>query len=158
MANRVLLTSTTERDKVLFYFSFYQLRMNKVSSINNYEDPQKSVSYIKLAGANLFGVYQYGKKFIDILRELCLMKNLSSTDIVFLNKFSETRNKIIEHNFNPRGYNFLIEPIFWTLGSTDSWLEVRIHAQKEAEYLGEVDYYEDYYKLEAIITDIIKRF
>ena len=82
----------------------------------------------------MFGVYHYGKKCIDILKKL----NISGSSH-FLSKFSETRNKIIEHNFNPKGYPFSIEPIFWILGSTDSWLEVRIHTQKEAEYVGQIE-------------------
>ena len=45
------------------------------------------------------------------------------------------------------------------LRSTDSFLEIRIHTDnQEHVYDVYIDYYEDYYKLEKIISDIIKKF
>jgi len=74
----------------------------------------------------------------------------------FCKKFSETRNKLIEHNHNPNGLNLQIDPSIWSLASTKSSLEINIHLPNtERAYDAYVDYYEDYYKLEKTITDII---
>lgn len=139
----------------LFHISFSRLRHNKVQSINNRRSRSK-LSYSDLAGTNLFGVYQYGKKCVDIIKRLGLFNAANSIDRSFLDKFSKTRNKLFEHNFNPKDMKLQIEPVLWSLASTDSWLDIHIHTQKESEYIAEIDYYEDYYRLENIITKIIK--
>lgn len=142
-----------------FYYSFYQLKQNKVSSINS-NNKGEIVLFTELAGANLIGVYASGKKCIDILKVLPLHKKLGDRDVRFLNQFSQTRNWIIEHNYNPRcgELNFKTEPIIWSLASTDSRLTVNIHIMNVAEYTAIVDYYKDYYRLEAIMVKLIKSF
>jgi len=142
----------------LFYDSFQQLRNSKINSLNTYST-QEIVFCNQLAGANVFSVYSYGKKCIDIMKEkLCLLDDLQKDDLNWLKKFQETRNKIFEHNFNPRNIKLQIEPLLWTVIATTSWLDILIHTNLEAEYIAQVDYYEDYYKLESIIEKTIKSF
>lgn len=98
------------------------------------------------------------KKCIDLLKALKLIDE-NHNDWEFLKKFSETRNKLIEHNYNPYGLNLQIDSSIWSLASTDSRLEIHIHKPNiERAFAVYVDYYEDYYRLEKIITDIIKKF
>lgn len=137
----------------LFYYSFKQLRSNKVKGLYT-DEPQKITEMNQFAGVNLYGVYHHGKKCIYILRKLNLIEVNNEE---FCKKFSESRNKLIEHNFNPSGMNLQIDPDIFSLMETSSLLEIRIHEdQKEHTYTAYIDYYEDYYNLEKIFTDIIK--
>ena len=143
----------------LFYYSFEQLRFNKVACINEAFGNQDRMLHLnELTGVSLYGMYHYSKKCIDLLEELNLIDERHK-DWDFLKKFKETRNKLIEHNYNPRGLNLLIDPSIWSLASTDSLLEIHIHKiDTERAFDAYVDYYEDYYQLEKIITNIIKKF
>ena len=143
----------------LFYFSFEQLRFNKVACINEaFGNKLKMLHFNELTGVSLYGMYHHGKKCIDLLKALKLIDE-NHNDWEFLKKFSETRNKLIEHNYNPYGLNLQIDPSIWSLASTDSRLEIHIHKPNiERAFDVYVDYYEDYYRLEKIITDIIKKF
>jgi len=143
----------------LFYFSFEQLRFNKVACINEaFGNKLKMLHFNELTGVSLYGMYHHGKKCIDLLKALKLIDE-NHNDWEFLKKFSETRNKLIEHNYNPYGLNLQIDPSIWSLASTDSRLEIHIHKPNiERAFAVYVDYYEDYYRLEKIITDIIKKF
>ena len=143
----------------LFYFSFEQLRFNKVACINEaFGNKLKMLHFNELTGVSLYGMYHHGKKCIDLLKALKLIDK-NHNDWEFLKKFSETRNKLIEHNYNPYGLNLQIDPSIWSLASTDSRLEIHIHKPNiERAFAVYVDYYEDYYRLEKIITDIIKKF
>jgi hypothetical protein len=143
----------------LFYFSFEQLRFNKVACINeSFGNRLKMLHLNELTGVSLYGMYHHGKKCIDLLKALKLIDE-NHNDWEFLTKFSETRNKLIEHNYNPHGVNLQIDPSIWSLASTDSRLEIHIHKpDAERAFDVYVDYYEDYYQLEKIITDIIKKF
>jgi hypothetical protein len=143
----------------LFYFSFEQLRFNKVECINEaFGNRLKMLHLNELTGVSLYGMYHHGKKCIDLLKVLKLIDE-NHNDWEFLTKFSETRNKLIEHNYNPHGLNLQIDPAIWSLASTDSRLEIHIHKpDTERAFDVYVDYYEDYYQLEKIITDIIKKF
>jgi len=143
---------------MLFYFSFEQLRFNKVAC--------KMLHFNELTGVCLYGMYHHGKKCIDLLKELKLI-NENHNNWEFLEKFRETRNKLIEHNYNPeilegkrrKKLNLQIDPQIWSLGSTDSLLEINIHKPNiERTFDAYVDYYEDYYKLEKIIADIVRNF
>ena len=120
----------------------------------------------ELTGVCLYGMYHHGKKCIDLLKELKLI-NENHNNWEFLEKFRETRNKLIEHNYNPeiskgkrrKKLNLQIDPQIWSLGSTDSLLEIHIHKPNiERAFDAYVDYYEDYYQLEKIIVDIIRNF
>jgi len=143
----------------LFYFSFEQLRFNKVACINEaFGNKLKMLHFNELTGVSLYGMYHHGKKCIDLLKALKLIDE-NHNDWEFLKNFSETRNKLIEHNYNPYGLNLQIDPSIWSLASTDSRLEIHIHKPNiERAFAVYVDYYEDYYRLEKIITDIIKKF
>lgn len=142
----------------IFYYSFKQLKHNKATTIPmDPYDPQLDV-FIKFSNANLFGVYNYGKKCIDIINKLSLTDILSDIQIKFVKKFKETRNKIFEHNYNPSGFNMTIAPSTWSMASTNSICEIAIHSEKEAEYIAKIDYYDDYYNLEFILALIINNF
>ncbi len=143
----------------LFYFSFEQFRFNERACINEaFGNRNKILQLNELTGVSLYGMYLHGKKCIDLLKTLKLIDK-NHNDWEFLTKFSETRNKLIEHNYNPYGLDLQIDPLIWSLTSTDSCLEIHIHKpNSEKAYDVYVDYYEDYYKLEKIITDIIRNF
>ncbi len=143
----------------LFYFSFEQLRFNKVACINeSFGNRLKMLHLNELTGVSLYGMYHHGKKCIDLLKALKLIDE-NHNDWEFLTKFNEMRNKLIEHNYNPYGLDLQIDPKIWSLGATDSRLEIHIHKpDTERAFDVYVDYYEDYYQLEKIITDIIKKF
>ena len=143
----------------LFYFSFEQLHLNKVNCINEtFGNQNEMLHFNDLSGVNLYGMYYHGKKCIDLLEELNLF-NEKHTNLKFLKKFKETRNKLIEHNYNPYGLELQIDPSIWSLVATNSLLEIHIHkSNTERVYDAYVDYYEDYYKFEKSITDIIKEF
>ncbi len=143
----------------LFYFSFEQLRFNKVACNNEaFGNRLKMLHLNELTGVSLYGMYHHGKKCIFLLKVLKLI-NANHNDWEFLTKFSETRNKLIEHNYNPHGLNLQIDLSIWSLASTNSRLEIHIHKpDTERAFDVYVDYYEDYYQLEKIITDIVKKF
>jgi len=143
----------------LFYFSFEQLRINKTACGKEaFEDRFKMLHLNELTGVNLYGMYHHGKKCINLLKSLNLISK-NHTDWDFYEKFSETRNKLIEHNFNPYNLDLQIDPLIWSLDSTNSLLEIHIHKPNiERAFDVYVDYYEDYYKLEEIITGIIRTF
>ena len=142
----------------LFYYSFKQLKQNKSASIplNPYDD--KLDLYVKFSAANLFGIYNYGKKCIDLVERLKIIQALNDTEIKFLKKFKETRNKIFEHNYDPKGFNMTTAPTIWSIAHTNSLLDVSIHGVRENEYGAKIDYCDDYYELENILTMIISDF
>lgn len=143
----------------LFYFSFEQLRFNKISCIDEtFGNKFKMFHLNDISGVGLYGIYHHGKKCIDLLEGLQLI-NKNHKKYKFLNKFKETRNKIIEHNPSPRGFKLMLESSTWSLAATNSLLEIHIHKPSgERVFDAYIDYYEDYYKLEKIIADIIKNF
>ncbi|MEK7555303.1 MAG: hypothetical protein AAB516_00560 [Patescibacteria group bacterium] len=144
----------------LFYYSFEQLGLNKIGSINKSRENKLEMLHLnELVGTNVYGMYHHGKKCIDLLNELKLLELSAIPPKEFTKKFSETRNKLIEHNYNPKKLELLIEPSIWSLVSTNSLLEAYIHktnAKRACDVY--VDYYEDYFQLEKIIVDIIKKF
>ena len=142
----------------LFYYSFYQLKLNKLQSLGTFKDKKKKFSYNRLAGVNLYGVYNYGKKCVDLIKILKLCGVLDKNEKKFVTKFAETRNKLMEHNFNPHGFKLKIDPWIWSITATNSFMDIIIHGQREREYDARIDYYEDCYRLENILVKIIKRF
>jgi len=139
----------------LFYYSFMQLNENKIASEQS-ENKDKLDYYVYCIGGNLCGVYNFGKKCIDLIKELKEDNKLNSNEIFFISQFSETRNKIIEHNFNPHNFSYKIDPSFWENLSTDSYLNIKLHGGRENEHKLRIDYYQDYFTLENIFTKIIK--
>ena len=142
-----------------FYFSFEQLRFNKVACINEtFGDSLKMLHLNELIGVSLYGMYHHGKKCIDLLKTLHLI-DAQRPEQNFVSRFSETRNKFIEHNYNPSGLKLQIDPSIWSSAGTNSLLEIHIHTpDTERAFDAYIDYYEDYYRLEKIITAIIKKF
>lgn len=141
-----------------FYFSFEQLRFNKISGIQIIDNTISQQHFNDLTGVNLFSVYFNGKKCIDLLDKLKLLDK-NSQDWDFCRRFKETRNKLIEHNHNPLGLDIQIEPFIWSLSSTDSFMEIFINRNlQERIFDVYIDYYEDYYKLERIISNVIQSF
>lgn len=143
----------------LFYYSFEQLHFNKVACINEaFGNQDKMLHFNELIGVNLFGMYHHGKKCIDLLEKLNLFDK-QNVNLNFLEKFRETRNKLIEHNYNPYGLKLQIDPSIWSLAGTNSLLEIHIHKNNaERAYDAFVYYYEDYYRLEEFMGDVIKKF
>jgi hypothetical protein len=144
-------------DFKIFYYSFLQLRINKVDSINE-KDRKKLLYYNNLCGVNLYNLYNHGKKCIDLIKNLKLELTLPEEKVLFIKRFSETRNKFFAHNLNPRGYDFMFEPEVWKLFETNSFLEIIFHGNNEHEYTAKIDYYEDYYMLDNVLMKIIKSF
>jgi len=140
-----------------FYYSFEQLKTYRASSVVEVDDQVKVLYFNTLSGVNLAGVYHHGKKCIDLLKELNLIDQ-SQPDYNFCRKFSETRNKFIEHNFNPFKLSIKTDPSVWSLMNANPLLEISIHNAAERTFNVYVDYYEDYYKLEVVISEIIKQF
>ena len=142
----------------LFYYSFEQLRFNKIGCINEaFNDKKIMLHFNELTAVSLYGMYHHGKKCIDLMEALKLI-DATLGNWVFCSKFSETRNKLIEHNYNPRGLNLHLDPLIWSLISTNSLMEISIHNNMERAYDAHVDYYEDYYMLEKIIVGTVKQF
>ena len=140
----------------LFCVSFWQMKLNKESSITT-GDNHKEIHFNELSGASLYGMYDHGNKCIKLLNELNLI-NANHPKSNFLKKFEETRNKLIEHNYNPNGLSVQIDPSIWSLVSTNSLMEISIHGTAERAFDVYIDYYEDYYDLEKVISEIIKQF
>ena len=69
----------------MFYYSFYQLRKNKSASIPFYPYDERLNIFIKLSGVNLFGIYNYGKKCIDLIKILQLENLLDKSEIEYIN-------------------------------------------------------------------------
>lgn len=139
----------------LFYYSFTQLNDNKIASEQS-ENDNKFDYYIHCIAGNLCGVYNFGKKCIDLIKELKEDDKLDNNEKNFIAQFAETRNKIIEHNFNPYNFDYQIDPNFWETLSTNSFLNIKFHESAENEYECKLDYYQDYFMLENIFTKIIK--
>lgn len=102
------------------------------------------------------------KKLIE-LTTITKVKDNSSWEAIFGNQYISRFQREdmigIEHNYNSHGLNLQIDPLIWSLASTNSFLEIYIHkSDNERAFEVYVDYYEDYYKLEKIIADIIKKF
>ena len=138
-----------------FFVSFIGLRINKVASINDRDNNSKEkILHIELAVSQLIQMYMSGKKIIDLF-SLCGL----NYDRDFGERFSETRNKLFEHNHNPRGIpNLILEPDYWSMMATKSYLPVYIHTSIEHEYEAYIDYYQDYYDLEKLFVDVVNHF
>ncbi len=135
-----------------FFMSFIELRLNKVASIEVRENVQEKLLYGDFAGSHLIQMYVSGKKALDIMNKL---KISYSTD--FSRRFSETRNKLFEHNHNPNHVKDLIlEPSVWEVIDTSSQMSVYIHTGYEREYEAFIDYYQDYYDLEQVFVNVVK--
>lgn len=137
-----------------FFISFEALRINKVASINSRDNMEEKVRYGDFAASNLMQMYVTGAKAIHLIDELGL-----TFDRAFSRLFVETRNKLFEHNYNPHTINDLVlEPSFWDVVATKSFLPVYIHTSNEREFEAIIDYYQDYYDLEKLFTELVENF
>jgi len=152
----------------LFYYSFYQLRENKrklfiPGGVSIKMGRQECNLIEQLIGVNSFGVYMHGKKCIDLIKELKLLKCLNEDEKKFIEKFSKTRNWIFEHNFNPHdskeGLCLSLDPLIWSMKSDNNCLEVNVHSNNsENKFQLIFSYEDDYFQLELILEKIIKSF
>lgn len=103
-------------------------------------------------------IYEYGKQAIDILEKInnTLMSN---EEKVFCEKFSGTRNKFLTHYHNASDYpDFIFDPVYWDIMGTGQLLEVKIHlSNKERAYTAYINHYNDYYRLEKILIEVIQK-
>ncbi len=144
-----------------FFVSFQGLRINKVAShevidsdASSEEKRKRKIFLADLATSHLIQMYMSGKKAIDLMEKLKIPH-----DTYTASKLKETRNKLLEHNHNPRGIlkDLILEPDFWSVMATSSYLPVNIHTSKEKEYIAYFDYYQDYYDLEEIFYNAINK-
>lgn len=141
----------------LFYDSFTLLNNYRNLSAINIREKENLLLYNGYAGTALYGIYHHGKKCLDLINKLEIP--IIGDDKIFVEKFIETRNKFIEHNHNPKTYNLGFEPSIWSLIGTNPILEIAIHTPDSERIIdAHVDYYDDYYKLEMIMVNIIKGF
>jgi hypothetical protein len=142
-------------DSMRSYFtSFVGLRMSKIASLGSAQPRSEKIFQGDLATTLLIQMYVSGKKSLDLITRLGL-----PVGIGFGQKFAETRNKLFEHNQNPNTISDLIlDPSFWDLVATKSLLPVYIHTSIEKEYIGYIDYYQDYYDLEQIFINVVEVF
>lgn len=138
-----------------FFASFVGLRINKVASTESSGKNNKEVIlYGDLATSHLMQMYMSGKKVVDLFKSLDI-----EFDNVLGGKFSETRNKLFEHNHNPNCINdIVLEPDFWSVIATKSLLPIYIHTKTEREYEAFIDYYQDYYDMEKMFVSIVEGF
>jgi len=135
----------------LFVTSFTYLRVHKVDYL---EGNHKNQASFRQFSNQLAGMYLFGKKATDLILEIDKLSNANAQKTTFSRHFSNTRNLIFEHNYEPNLLDICIaEPSFFEATSSDSNLRVRIHTSNEAEFNAYVDYYEDYYQLEKVLVD-----
>lgn len=139
-----------------FFTSFIGLRLNKVASIEARDNVQEKLLQGDLAGSHLIQMYMSGKKALDLMTELQI-----PVPTGFDRQFSETRNKLFEHNHNPHARHLpdlILEPSIWEVIATKSQMTVYVHTANEREYEAFIDYYQDYYDLEKIFVDAVRSF
>lgn len=139
-----------------YFVTFSKLTMSKNRSINALGSKSDCSKQNELSGSLLLQMYMVGKKAIDITKKLRI-----SDESRVVKRFTESRNKLFEHNYNPHGKflpDLIIEPDLWFIVSTSSQLPIYIHTSKEREYQAFIDYYQDYYDLEEIFVKIVKNF
>jgi len=77
-----------------------------------------------------------GKKAIDLIKSLKI-----DYDAELGKKFSITRNQLSEHNHDSYFIKDLVlEPNFWSVMATNSYLPINIHTNVELEYGAYIDY------------------
>jgi hypothetical protein len=139
-----------------FFVSFVGLRLNKVASIESKNISEKMIQG-EFAGSYLIQLYMSGKKSLDIITKELQIPVISGFD----RQFSETRNKLFEHNYDPHPRHIpdlILDPSVWEVISTKSIMPVYIHTNTEREFEAYIDYYQDYYELEKIFVDIVNNF
>lgn len=106
----------------------------------------------------LRSMYECGKQAINILKKIDA-KLLQQEELLFCNKYSETRNKFLIHYHNPKKYpDFTFDPVYWSIMGTGSLFEIRIHIPNKQEQIFSafINFKYDYFKLETILVDAIR--
>ncbi len=156
-----VLWANLKVETLMFVHSFTDHTVYKQNSLRNLKD---TPNLMRLT-SSLSMMYQSGKKICDILKLMKKQKliKLSQKQMRFLTRFSETRNKIIEHNVNPEKFKTLsssvqfLDSISTSLLhsiSTDATLEYRFEYEGHT-YIGVVNYYRDFIELQDIIKCVL---
>lgn len=128
----------------------------KVSSIEKYFDPDPPLSVILELESSISPIYYTGSKCAKYLLKNC-KSGLTKDEKEFLNKYKETRNKVFEHNLDPKEYPFVIRVFHMSVFSTDSELDIELIDYKDKKVeSGFIDYYDDNYKLIDICIKYLK--
>ena len=138
------------------YMEFEDHIALKISSIEKYFDPDPPLSVILELESSISPIYYTGSKCAKYLLANSGGK-LTNDDIEFLAKYKGTRNKIFEHNLDPKEYPFVVRVFHFSVFSTDSELEIELIDSKNKKVeRGFVDYYDDNYKLIEICIRYLK--
>lgn len=140
----------------LFITSFTYLRIHKVNYLNSHFTDEASYREFSVYLASM---YLFGKKSIDLIKEIDKIKKSKVIFPEIFKKFANTRNIIFEHNSKPWLLDgFLVDPSFFEASGSTSKLRIRIHSGDEENiYNAFVDFYEDYYKLETKIISWLNK-
>lgn len=138
------------------YMEFEDHIALKITSIEKYFDPDPPLRVILELEASISPIYYTGSKCAKYLLNNCNSK-LSDDEKNFLLKYKETRNKIFEHNLDPKEYPFVVRVFHLSVFSTDSELDLELIDYKDRKVeSGFVDYYDDNYKLIDICIKYLK--
>lgn len=133
---------------------FVPLGLDKNPDINNRMDILSLNCELTLRS-----MYECGKQAIDILQKIN-PKLLQPKELLFCNKFSETRNKFLTHYHNPSKYpDFIFDPVYFSIMGTGSLFEIRIHIPNKQEriFSAFINFRSDYFNLETILINTIKK-
>ncbi len=141
-------------------FSYTYAELDKHIELKNYyiEKYFGSLSPTKVIlelESSISPIYYTGSKCAKYLLKN-FKDDLKENDKEFLNKYKETRNKIFEHNLNPKEYPFIIKILYLTVFSTESELDIEAIYKDKKEERGFIDYYDDNYKLIDICIKYLK--
>ncbi len=138
------------------YMEFEDHIALKISSIEKYFDPDPPLSVILELESSISPIYYTGSKCAKYLLNNSDEK-LTNDDIEFLTKYKETRNKVFEHNLDPKEYPFVVRVFHLSVLSTDSELDMELIDYKDKKIeSGFIDYYDDNYKLIEICIRYLK--
>jgi hypothetical protein len=138
--------------------TFESHRVEKIGFIENFWEQDPNNAEILSLESSISPIYYFGNKCIGYFLDQGKRKSgLTEDDWEFIKKYRGTRNKIIEHNLHPIGYEFTVRTHFFSASSTDSELAVDLLYYSRKEYdNGFIDYYDDNYKLIDICIRYLK--
>lgn len=148
-----------------FYSNFFYLfqtfeahRVEKIGFIEDYWDNDPKNAAIISLESSISTIYYFGNKCVGYLLDQGKRKTgLTDDEWICIKKYRGTRNKIIEHNLHPIGYEFTVRTHFFTASSTDSELDVDLINYSNKDYAGGfIDYYDDNYKLLEICIKYLR--
>lgn len=133
---------------------FYWLELINSYFFYNEEIEKKIISNIKRNYFLIASSYLYGKKCNDIIKNID--NNFWETNKLQL--FSETRNKIFEHNFNPNKIKWSFEININSIANRDWYLKVLFYpsnGQDKLEYY--LSYFTDLFNEQNKLVEFIKK-